>query len=93
VDHPHEKSRRRIRMNTSITSLATCRPGEGGAIARLTEDGPVGQRLREMGVIEGTEVKVVRVAPLGDPMEIELMGYLLSLRKSEAALVEVEVTR
>jgi ferrous iron transport protein A len=78
-------------MNTITTSLANCRPGEGGRITRLTEEGPVGQRLREMGVIEGTDVKVIRVAPLGDPMEIEVMGYLLSLRKSEAQFVELEV--
>ncbi len=80
-------------MKTSLASLADCRPGEGGRIARLTEEGPVGQRLREMGVIEGTDVKVVRVAPLGDPMEIEVLGYLLSIRKSEAKSVEIEVRR
>jgi Fe2+ transport system protein FeoA len=78
-------------MNTSMTSLSRCQAGEGGRITRITEEGPVGQRLREMGVIEGTVVTVVRVAPLGDPMEIEVMGYFLSIRKSEAALVEIEV--
>ncbi len=78
-------------MSMNITRLSSCHPGEGGRIARLTEDGPVGQRLREMGVIEGTGIKVIRVAPLGDPMEIEVMGYLLSLRKSEAQFVEIEV--
>lgn len=80
-------------MNTITMSLANCRPGEGGRIAGLTQEGPVGQRLREMGVIEGTVVTVIRVAPLGDPMEIEVMGYFLSLRKSEAGFVEVEVAR
>jgi Fe2+ transport system protein FeoA len=44
----------------------------------------------EMGLIEGSAVEVVRLAPLGDPMELALHGYHLSLRKSEAALVEVE---
>jgi ferrous iron transport protein A len=80
-------------MKTGMTSLARCLPGEGGRISALTAEGPIGQRLREMGVIEGTGVKVVRVAPLGDPIEIEVMGYLLSLRKSEARMVEIEVAR
>jgi ferrous iron transport protein A len=80
-------------MKTGMTSLARCLPGESGRITALTEEGPVGQRLREMGVIEGTELKVIRVAPLGDPIEIEVMGYLLSLRKSEAKAVEIEVAR
>ena len=50
----------------------------------------IAQRLMEMGLIEGSAVEVVRLAPLGDPMELSLHGYHLSLRKSEAALVEVE---
>ena len=50
----------------------------------------VSQRLMEMGLIDGSTVEVVRIAPLGDPMELHLHGYNLSLRKSEAALVEVE---
>jgi Fe2+ transport system protein FeoA len=49
------------------------------------------QRLMEMGVVTGTRIRVVRLAPLGDPMEVELHHYLLSLRKSEAGAVEVEV--
>jgi Fe2+ transport system protein FeoA len=48
------------------------------------------QRLLEMGLVPGTEVEVVRVAPLGDPMELRLWGYLLSLRKGDARGVEVE---
>lgn len=48
------------------------------------------QRLMEMGLIEGTPVEVVRLAPLGDPMELCLHGYHLSVRKSEAARIEVE---
>jgi Fe2+ transport system protein FeoA len=49
------------------------------------------QRLLEMGVLPGTEVTVVRFAPLGDPIEVKVLGYSLSLRRSEAALVQVEV--
>ena len=50
------------------------------------------QRIVEMGVLPGTRVKVLRFAPLGDPIEIEVMGYSLSLRKEEAKLVSVEVS-
>ena len=50
----------------------------------------ISQRLMEMGLIEGSTIEVVRLAPLGDPMEVSLHGYHLSLRKSEASLVEVE---
>lgn len=70
--------------------LSQCRPGQGGRIVRIQSDGPVGQRLMEMGLIEGAEVKVVRVAPLGDPMEVLVQSYRLSLRKVEAERVEVE---
>jgi len=60
-------------------------------VTALLGSGPLHQRLLEMGLFEGTDVEVVRFAPLGDPMEILVQGYHLSLRKSEAALVEVEV--
>jgi len=70
--------------------LSECRPGQGGKIARVEGDGLLGQRLMEMGLIEGAEVKVVRVAPLGDPLEIEVQNYQLSLRKAEAERVELE---
>ena len=53
--------------------------------------GALQQRLLEMGVMEGEEVEVIRLAPLGDPIEILIQGYHLSLRKAEAKLVELEV--
>lgn len=52
--------------------------------------GTLHQRLLEMGVMEGEEIEVVRQAPLGDPIEILIQGYHLSLRKAEARLVELE---
>ena len=70
--------------------LSQCRPGEGGKITRVDGEGALGQRLMEMGVIEGADVRVVRVAPLGDPIEIKVQHYLLTLRKSEAEGVEVD---
>jgi Fe2+ transport system protein FeoA len=75
---------------TIMSTLDTLKPGQQGVIATLNGDGAVHQRLHEMGVIDGADVEVVRVAPLGDPIEIRVQGYHLSLRKSEAALVQLE---
>ena len=52
--------------------------------------GPVKRRIMEMGITKGTEVFVRKVAPLGDPVEITVRGYELSLRKADVALIEVE---
>jgi Fe2+ transport system protein FeoA len=70
--------------------LSICKPGQGGTVAGLAGDGPLVQRLMEMGVIPGTRIRVVRLAPLGDPMEIELHNYRLCIRKSEAGVIEVD---
>jgi len=74
-----------------MSTLDTLAPGASARVTALLGSGPLHQRLLEMGLFEGTDVEVVRFAPLGDPMEILVQGYHLSLRKSEAALVEVEV--
>ncbi|RPJ48767.1 MAG: ferrous iron transport protein A [Candidatus Latescibacterota bacterium] len=71
--------------------LSDLGPGAIGTIVRLYGDGPLVQRLMELGAVAGTEVRVVRFAPLGDPMEIELHNYRLSIRRSEASAVEVAV--
>jgi ferrous iron transport protein A len=63
--------------------------GSSARVVRLRAAGAIGQRLCEMGLVEGTGVRLVRFAPLGDPLEIEVQDYLLSLRKSEARLVEI----
>lgn len=65
--------------------------GQRGVVVRVGGQGPVRRRMMDMGLVPGTEVKVVRVAPLGDPVEFEVKGYSLSLRKSEARSVTVEV--
>ena len=66
--------------------------GQRAIVKTVTGEGSaIYQRLMEMGVFEGAEVEVVRLAPLGDPMELRLHGYNLSVRKSEAACVQVEV--
>jgi Fe2+ transport system protein FeoA len=70
--------------------LSQLKPGESGTVTTLRGDGAIHQRLQEMGVIEGVAVEVVRVAPFGDPIEIRVQGYHLSLRKAEAAFVQLD---
>jgi ferrous iron transport protein A len=75
-----------------MPTLDSLKPGQRARVQSVTGEGSaVYQRLMEMGVFEGAEVEVVRFAPLGDPMELRLHGYHLSVRKSEAACVSVEV--
>lgn len=70
-------------------TLAQLPVGATAAIASYPQSGPAFTRLREMGMLPGTRVTLVRIAPLGDPIEIQVRGYRLSLRKSEASLVEL----
>lgn len=71
-------------------TLATLTPGERGVIAALTGDPAIARRLMELGLVPGTEVEMVRTAPLGDPMELAVRGVRLSLRRSEASRIHVE---
>lgn len=70
--------------------LSDLSPGATATVLRFLGDPTRTQRLREMGLIPSTRVKFVRWAPLGDPLEIELRGYRLSLRRHEAEMIEVE---
>ncbi len=64
--------------------------GGEATIVRLVGDGAVKRRIMDMGLTKGTEVKVVKVAPIGDPIELAVRGYSLSIRKDEAAMIEVK---
>jgi ferrous iron transport protein A len=64
--------------------------GAKAVVAKLNGEGPVKRRIMDMGITKGTEVLVRKVAPAGDPIEITVRGYELSVRKHEAALVEVK---
>jgi Fe2+ transport system protein FeoA len=64
---------------------------EKGAVRRINGGGAVRRRMMDMGLTTGTEVAVLRIAPLGDPIEFDVRGYHLSLRKSEAANIEVDM--
>jgi ferrous iron transport protein A len=64
--------------------------GSSAVVRELPRSGSASIRLREMGLLAGTRLTLVRTAPLGDPLEIKLRGYLLTLRKSEADHIEVD---
>ena len=64
--------------------------GQTVKVTKLTGEGPVKRRIMDMGITKGSEVYIRKVAPLGDPVEITIRGYELSLRKHDAACVEVK---
>lgn len=64
--------------------------GQTVTVKKLTGDGPVKRRIMDMGITRGVEVYVRKVAPLGDPVEVMVRGYELSLRKADAEMIEVE---
>ena len=70
-------------------TLGELKPGERGRVIGFSTDAPPG-RVLEMGVLPGTEVEVVRFAPLGDPIDLKVRGYHLSIRRSEAQQIEIE---
>ena len=73
-------------------TLDELRPGQKAIVVRVGGDGALRRRLMEMGLVTGAEIEEVRVAPLGDPVEFTVKGNNLSLRRSEARLIEVEIT-
>ncbi len=74
-------------------NLSMLRPGESGKIIKLGSIGALKKRLMDMGVLAGEAIKVEKVAPMGDPIEVTIKGYNLSLRKKEAEAIEVEVNK
>lgn len=64
--------------------------GQTVTVKKLTGDGSVKRRIMDMGITKGVEIYVRKVAPLGDPVEVTVRGYELSLRKADAEMIEVE---
>ncbi len=73
-----------------MKTLRETKIGETVKVLRLHGEGAVKRRIMDMGVTKGTEVYVRKVAPLGDPIEVTVRGYELSLRKADAEMIEVE---
>ena len=63
--------------------------GKTVKVAKLTGTGPVKRRIMDMGITKGVQVLVRKVAPLGDPMELSVRGYELSVRKADAEMIEI----
>lgn len=64
--------------------------GQKARVKKLSGEGPVRRRIMDMGITKGVEVFVRKVAPLGDPVEVTVRGYELSLRKADAEMIEIE---
>lgn len=75
----------------SIVKLADMKPGVSGVVEALEGHGNIQHRLVDMGVVKGSPITVVKVAPLGDPVEVKVKGTALALRKNEAAMISVAV--
>ena len=75
-----------------VKLLSELKRGETGKIVKISGTGGIHRRLLDMGLVPGSNVEMERVAPLGDPIEVKVKGYNLSLRKEEASGIQVEVT-
>ena len=73
-----------------MKTLKDVRVGETAVVKRLHGEGPVRRRIMDMGITKGVQLQARKVAPLGDPMELNLRNYELSLRKADAEMIEVE---
>lgn len=73
-----------------MNTLKTVKIGDTVKVKRLHGEGALKRRIMDMGITKGVEIYVRKVAPLGDPIEITVRGYELSLRKSDAELIEIE---
>lgn len=71
-------------------AVSDLQPGQHGNIVSVSGPAEIRHRLLEMGLTPGTRVELIRVAPMGDPVEIRVRGYRLSLRKSEASAVRID---
>ena len=81
-----------MEKNVGMKTLRNAKIGQTVKVTKLTGDGPVKRRIMDMGITKGCEIYIRKVAPLGDPVEITVRGYELSLRKQDAQCVEVRQT-
>ena len=73
-----------------MKTLKDVKVGETVTVARLHGEGPVKRRIMDMGITKGVDVYIRKTAPLGDPVEVTVRGYELSLRRADAEMVEVQ---
>ena len=73
-----------------MRTLKDVKIGQTAVVAKIHGEGPLKRRIMDMGITKGVEILVRKTAPLGDPLELNLRGYELSLRKSDAEMIEVQ---
>ena len=73
-----------------MNTLRDVKIGGTARVVKVHGEGAVRRRIMDMGITRGVEIKIIKTAPLGDPLEITVRGYELSLRKADAAMIEVE---
>ncbi|MBS7311626.1 MAG: ferrous iron transport protein A [Treponema sp.] len=74
-------------------TLKEVKPGTTVLVTKVSGEGAIKRRIMDMGITKGIEIYVRKVAPLGDPVEVSVRGYELSVRKADAELIDVEVAR
>jgi Fe2+ transport system protein A len=80
----------RWRRNVKMFTLKDVKCGQNVVVVKLHGEGAIKRRIMDMGITKGTSIYVRRVAPLGDPVEVRVRGYELSLRKEDAQTIEVQ---
>ena len=73
-----------------MRTLKEVRIGETVKVSRINGEGAIKRRIMDMGITRGVEIYVRKVAPLGDPVELTVRGYVLSIRKADAAMIDIE---
>ena len=76
-----------------MKTLKELKVGDTGRVVKLYGEGAVKRRIMDMGLTKGVDVQIRKVAPLGDPIEVTVRGYELSIRKADAEIIEVETVR
>ena len=94
VDDKDKKPQRETLEKGTVKTMSTLdrlKPGKKASVVKVGSEGAIRRRMADMGMVRGTTVEVVKVAPLGDPIEVKVKGYNLSLRKDEAAAITIEL--
>jgi ferrous iron transport protein A len=79
-----------LKEDIKVDTLKTVKVGSTVKVKKLHGEGAIKRRIMDMGITKGVEVYVRKVAPLGDPIEVTVRGYELSLRKADAEMIEIE---
>lgn len=80
----------KVKEGKTMKTLKETACGQSAKVKKLHGEGPVRRRIMDMGITKGVDIYVRKVAPLGDPVEVTVRGYELSLRKADAEMIEVE---